>query len=181
METNHGSEVTKLLQAGLPKGHDGLPWDSDKVCECDVADKLGERGRLVPNVGPWDPSFPDHPEHKGTSKQPRNGYDPKKLNCRDITIAGACADVCGCMQSRMLALWQCCIEYDESPELIRRPGSHGDGNSNSAVVWALKGCIDAKRPPVPNDARLEPGQWRHVPPCISKIAPDANPLFPIVD
>ena len=99
----------KAMRAGpgdkLAHQLNGEPWGAVNGvdCPCDLADTLGEQGRLVPLVGPWDPSFPDHPEHRGKPNRPRNGYPPEKLKCRDVTVSGTCADVCGCMENRMRA------------------------------------------------------------------------------
>lgn len=40
-------------------------WNATKGA-CDLAASIGNRGRLIPVVGTWEPGFPDHPEHKGS-------------------------------------------------------------------------------------------------------------------
>ena len=152
-------------------------------CFCEETSKNSPYGRLIPTIGLWTPGFVDHPDPgPGRDGKPQPPiYPSDELKCVEVAIEGPCSDVCDCLRERFLALWKCCIVYDPFPDLKNGNGD-ADGNSNSAVVWAWKGCMRPKNPlrsspPTPNDGKLEPGQLQLVPPCIEKAAPGREPLF----
>jgi RHS repeat-associated protein len=138
------------------RGESSSTGKQDSKCKnCD-----GTFGQLQTSVDPWNENAIDHPNYPGSP------YPSSQMFCRDITVAEkSCDEVCGCINSVMTAVKDCCIPYS----LIPTPGPVISGsNSNSVAGWAIDACTGQNWFYPPGYIRPHPGYGKPIPDCVKK-------------